>query len=170
MTAMAEKYSQSFPTHHPSVAIPKGDVVLVTGTTGSLGSTMLAELVAAEDVSHVFAINRKNIAGASLATRQMAAMERQGLDPKVASSSKVTLLEADLSKTHLGLPADVYESVSQIVCPTSYPSNSNNLSQMRSSITHIIHTCNILSQSCCISALTVIFSMEGRLQIGAAVI
>ena len=112
---MAEKYSQSFPAHHPSGATPKDEVVLVTGTTGCLGSALLAQLVAAKDISHVFAINRKSASGASLAARQKSALQRQGLDTSSVSSSKVTLLEADLSKPNFGLPSDVYELVSWMI-------------------------------------------------------
>ncbi|KAF7984474.1 hypothetical protein HWV62_14586 [Athelia sp. TMB] len=111
MLAMAQKYSQSFPAHHPSVVAPKGEVVLVTGTTGCLGSALLAQLVVAKDISHIFAINRKSSSGASLAARQKAALQRQGLDASSVSSSKVTLLEADLSKPDFDLPSAVYELV-----------------------------------------------------------
>ncbi|KAF7979277.1 hypothetical protein HWV62_42970 [Athelia sp. TMB] len=111
MLAMAQKYSQSFPAHHPSIATPKGEVVLVTGTTGCLGSALLAQLVVAKDISHIFAINRKSSSGASLVARQKSALQRQGLDTSSVSTSKVTLLEADLSKPDFDLPIAVYELV-----------------------------------------------------------
>jgi hypothetical protein len=111
MLKMAEAYSHDFPKHHPSVATPGKDVVMVTGTTGSLGSVLLAELVACKDVIRVFAVNRKDPGGATLSDRQMAALERQGLEPAIATSSKVILVEADVVRFDMGLSSDVLESV-----------------------------------------------------------
>lgn len=111
MLAMVKSYSQTFPKHHRSVSIPKKDVIVVTGTTGSLGTALLAAVVALADVVHVFALNRKDFGGASLAVRQSTSLQRQGLDPAIASSAKVTLLEADLSALNLGLSFDVFDSV-----------------------------------------------------------
>jgi hypothetical protein len=108
---MAKAYSQDFPKHHPSVATPGKDVVMVTGTTGGLGSVLLAELVACKDIIHVFAVNRKDSSGATLSDRQMAALERQGLEPAIATSPKVTLVEADVMRCDMGLSSDVLESV-----------------------------------------------------------
>jgi hypothetical protein len=109
--SMVKIYSQSFPQHHPSVATPSEDVVMVTGTTGGLGAVLLAELVASNDVARVFAVNRKDPNGATLSVRQAVSLERQGLDPTIAFSPKVTLVEADLSASDLGLASDVFESV-----------------------------------------------------------
>jgi hypothetical protein len=111
MLSMVEIYSQSFPKHHPDVATSSEDVVMVTGTTGGLGSVLLAELVASHDVTRVFAVNRKDPSGTPLSDRQVASLKRQGLDPVIAFSPKVTLVEADLSASDLGLASDVFESV-----------------------------------------------------------
>ncbi|KIM81361.1 hypothetical protein PILCRDRAFT_821447 [Piloderma croceum F 1598] len=120
MLTMVKAYSQGFPKHRPSIATPAKDVVMVTGTTGSFGSVLLAELVACNDVTRVFAVNRKDPGGTMLSGRQEAALERQGLNRAIATSPKVTLVEADLRRCDLGLPADVLKSI-------------------RSSVTHIIH-------------------------------
>jgi hypothetical protein len=111
MLSMVKIYSQSFPKHHPSVATPSEDVVMVTGTTGGFGSVLLAQLVASNDVTRVFAVNRKDPNGATLSNRQAASLERQGLDPAIVFSSKVTLVEADLSMSALGLASEVFEPV-----------------------------------------------------------
>ena len=111
MLKMAKAYSQDFPKHNISVATPSKDVVMVTGTTGGFGSMLLAELVACKDVIRVFAANRKDPGGATLSDRQMAALERQGLNPAIATSPKVTLVEADIMRFDMGLSSDVLEPV-----------------------------------------------------------
>lgn len=112
MLLMVEKYSQSFPQHHPSRPTPSQDVVLVTGTTGGLGSNILAELVASKDVARVFAINRKDSNGTvSVIDRQVTALNRQGLDPSIISSPKVEFVETDVDTQYLGLPDETYELV-----------------------------------------------------------
>jgi thioester reductase-like protein len=111
MLSMVQKYSRDFPKHQPSVATPDKDVVLVTGTTGGLGSGLLAELVASKDIIHVIAVNRKDPSGAALADRQKVSLQRQGLDPAIVLSLKVTLVEADLSLSDLGLSSDIFDSV-----------------------------------------------------------
>ncbi|KIM81777.1 hypothetical protein PILCRDRAFT_8450 [Piloderma croceum F 1598] len=120
MLSMVEMYSQGFPQHSPSIVTPSKDVVMITGTTGALGAALLAEIVASDDVDRVFAVNRKSSSGAMIADRQMTALKRQGLDPAIAYSPKVVLLEADLSASNLGLLPDIYEPI-------------------RLSVTHIIH-------------------------------
>lgn len=116
---MVERHAQGFPKHSGSTAPPSKDVILVTGTTGSLGTTLLAHLVASDDVLRIFAVNRK-ADGSTLLERQMTSMRHQGLDPGIASSKKVMLLEADLNKVAFGLPTSMYEA-------------------MREQVTHIIH-------------------------------
>lgn len=133
MQLMVNRYSQAFRKHLPSVATPDKDVVLVTGTTGSLGTSLLAELAACDDVIRVFAINRKHSDGSSILDRQAAALERQGLDRAIASSPKVTLLEADIGVANLGLPLDIFELVCRehklrarwyiyFICRSAHPS------------------------------------------------
>ena len=105
MLNLVKKYSSSFPTHiaddnHFS-PYPK-DVVLLTGTTGAFGSTLLSELVKSSEVSLVYALNRKY--GRSVYERQKATFQERDMDPSVLDSPKVVLLESDLDKDNLGLP------------------------------------------------------------------
>lgn len=130
MMSMVETYSRDFPNHRPSaIAISPKDTVLVTGTTGGFGTVLLAKLVESTEISHVFALNRSASNHPSLLSRQQSALERQGLDPALAASSKVTLLEADLSMDRLGLSPETYE----MLC---------------SQITHIIHNGEFTSVPC----------------------
>ncbi|KAF4618223.1 hypothetical protein D9613_011591 [Agrocybe pediades] len=127
MHAMVEKYTiTEFPIHPRAAdkvedARPSGgDVVLVTGTTGGLGTYLLAELISNPSVSRVYAVNRGKDA-AALRERQRKALVQRGVDPqKILESEKLVLLIADTSAPLLGLSEDEYEKI-------------------RSSLTHIIH-------------------------------
>jgi Male sterility protein len=110
MLSMVETHSQGFRQHIPSTVTPDKNVVMITGTTGGLGAAVLAEIVASDDVDRVFCVNRKS--STLIAERQATALKRQGLDPAIAYSPKVILLEADVSVSNLGLLPDIFESVS----------------------------------------------------------
>ncbi|KAJ3532133.1 hypothetical protein NM688_g7469 [Phlebia brevispora] len=118
MHRMVEKYSRNFPTHEAKAAVPQKDVVLLTGTTGGLGASILADLITSPEVGRVYAMNRKG--AEPILPRQRAVLKDRGLDADaILDSTKVVLLETSLGD-HLGLPLDVIE-------------------ELRSSLTHIIH-------------------------------
>lgn len=110
MQAMVDKYSKNF------VVTPekKSDkvtqrVVVITGTTGALGSHILASLVLDENVQHIYAVNRPG--DASVDERQQRAFARHGID---VGMEKVTMLEADLS-TKSQVLTEVIGSVTHII-------------------------------------------------------
>ncbi|EIW76878.1 acetyl-CoA synthetase-like protein [Coniophora puteana RWD-64-598 SS2] len=126
MEAMIKKYSVGLPgagakaALNGHVAMPKGaSVVLLTGSTGALGSELLAGLLARDDVRTVYAFNRPG-KGQSLLERQAAAFEPRGLDTEILKSDKLVFIEGDTEQEKLGLPNDIYEEI-------------------RTSVTHIIH-------------------------------
>lgn len=106
MHALVRKYTVDFRQHIASRP-SDGEVVLVTGTTGWLGSLILAELLQS-DVKRVYAVNRK---GSSLLQRQSDAFTERGLDSKLMQSEKLRLLEADLTMDKLGLDDQNFEEV-----------------------------------------------------------
>lgn len=117
MHAMLRKYGSDFRKH---VASPsrwgegrEGEVILLTGTTGWLGSLILAELVQDPNVKRVYALNRKVAAG-STRERQIRAFEEKGIDGKIASSNKVVLLDADLATDGFGLDGMVFNEVNHL--------------------------------------------------------
>lgn len=117
MEAMLEKYCASFPQHVPtSRTAPDKDVVLLTGTTGGLGSNILAHLVASDTVGRVFALNRPSRQGESLLSRQVAALADRGLDPNIAHSPKVVFVEGDFNEG-LGVSQGVEDEVSSFLMP-----------------------------------------------------
>ncbi|KDR70335.1 hypothetical protein GALMADRAFT_36789, partial [Galerina marginata CBS 339.88] len=99
-----------------------GDVVLVTGTTGALGSYLLAELVSNPEVSRIYALNRPHSSHLwELEKRQEKSLLEKGMEANsILGSDKVKLLEADVALPRFGLGDEVYKA-------------------MRSSVTHIIH-------------------------------
>ena len=89
---------------------PEAEVVLITGTTGTLGSNILSHLLRNPDIEKVYAVNRvqRNV---SLFDRHGVSFSRQGLDVSLLVSTKLILLETDLTMDDLGLTADVANEV-----------------------------------------------------------
>ena len=85
-------------------------VVLVTGTTGSLGSHILAELLADQTYDKVIALVRP---GRSSTTRerQLAAFTDRGLDTTLLESHKFVLVDCSFEGDRLGLNSKTYEEV-----------------------------------------------------------
>ncbi|EPQ57812.1 acetyl-CoA synthetase-like protein [Gloeophyllum trabeum ATCC 11539] len=122
ISALIEKYSADFPnpsTSNSNLTSTGGALVLVTGTTGSLGSYILATLLEDSRIAKVYAFNRKSHAGSSV-ERQKAAFEDRGLPVDLLSSSKVAFLEGDATVQNFGLSAETYE-------------------KLHSTVTHVIH-------------------------------
>ncbi len=109
MLNMVEKYSTEFPTHTSSVSAPAQDVILLTGTTGGIGATLLGLLAASPEVSRVYALNRRN--QQPLNKRQHAVFKDRGIDVTLLDSHKVVLIETDLGGDRLGLPLELWEEV-----------------------------------------------------------
>ncbi|KAG8221465.1 hypothetical protein J3R82DRAFT_1672 [Butyriboletus roseoflavus] len=120
MRKMVEFHSLDFPEHQPSIPPPHDDVVLITGTTGLLGSNLLAQFLQSPKVTSVYALNRMKSRPSSVVDRQAALLQASGLDPALARHPKLTFLEADTRRSHLGLSQELYE-------------------QLLSSVTHIVH-------------------------------
>lgn len=119
--AMIEKYSAEFvKLDSGSVERPVKrarldgrHVVLLTGSTGTLGSYMLADLLGRPEVSTVYVLNRFSAApGTYSSMRQLQAFEERGLNTRLLTSSrKIHYLEGDISHDRLGLTAPTYERV-----------------------------------------------------------
>lgn len=82
-------------------------VVIVTGTTGALGSHILAGLMNDSSVKHVYALNRKG--AVPVYDRQVAEFKKRGI--LNVSLEKVSLMEADTTADGFGLSSNVYEEV-----------------------------------------------------------
>lgn len=80
-------------------------VILLTGSTGSLGSYILDSLVANSKVVRIYCLNR----GPRSLERQQKSQDAKGLSP--LASNKIVCLDADLSKPLFGLPVDQYKAL-----------------------------------------------------------
>lgn len=115
MKALVEKYSAKWPSPRweASVTAPAAEeTVLVTGSTGRVGSHLLAQLVQKPEVTHVYALNREPTGeAAKLEARQREALKTWGLDPALLDGGKVTFLPVDLAKPSFGLDEMIYGEV-----------------------------------------------------------
>ena len=114
MVALVKKYSSDFPKHTPSAPLNEkrgGDVVLITGTTGSIGASTLAELLDSPEVEKVYALNRPHKKGLPLVIRQRLALTSQGLAGDLVLSEKLVMLEGDMGRPCLGLEASIQREV-----------------------------------------------------------
>ncbi|KAG2361461.1 putative aminoadipate reductase, partial [Suillus spraguei] len=85
-------------------------VVALTGSTGGLGSYLLADLLQREYVSVVYAINRPS-KGASIQQRQENSFKDRGLDFTLLQSDKLVYIETDTSDDQLGLDNELYQKI-----------------------------------------------------------
>lgn len=98
------------------------NIVILTGSTGSLGSYLLKTLLSNPAVAHVYCLNR-----APQGTLRMERTKARGLSDEV-SSSRVTFLTADLPQTYLGLQPEVYRKLMNtvtLVIHNAWPVNFN---------------------------------------------
>lgn len=98
------------------------NVVILTGSTGSLGSYLLKSLLSNPTVAHVYCLDR-----APNGTLRIERTKARGLSSEV-SSSRVTFLTADLPQTYLGLEPEVYRKLINtvtLVIHNAWPVNFN---------------------------------------------
>ncbi|OAX31791.1 putative aminoadipate reductase [Rhizopogon vinicolor AM-OR11-026] len=116
---MIEKYSVGFGQSAREASATtvnlrtRGDhVVVLTGSTGGLGSYLLASLLQREDVSVVYAFNRPSRSAAfSIQRRQKSSFEDRGLDDALLQSEKLVYVETDTSHDDLGLDKELYQKI-----------------------------------------------------------
>ena len=86
-------------------------VVLLTGSTGSLGSYLLESLLSNADVRKVYAYNRSSRTSGSNFDRQKDAFVDRGLDSALLCSEKLVFVEGDSALPKLGLQDGLFEEV-----------------------------------------------------------
>ncbi|KAJ7622628.1 putative aminoadipate reductase [Mycena polygramma] len=108
---MIAKYSEGLGgvKVHDRTSSSGGAVVLLTGSTGGLGSHILQILLRLASVERVYAFNRKG--RTSVSDRQREAFTDRALDIGLLSSPKLVHLEGDTSSPDLGLPSDVWTTL-----------------------------------------------------------
>jgi thioester reductase-like protein/aryl carrier-like protein len=130
MTQVLQQYEQliddlASKKHNNSLEkdIHAPQVVLLTGSTGSVGSFVLKELLARSEVSHIYCLNRGQDSGSLQATRN----RQRGITSELPSN-RVTFLTVDLTKESFGLDPKTYgtlaEQTTQII-HNAWPVNFN---------------------------------------------
>ncbi|EED22651.1 polyketide synthase, putative [Talaromyces stipitatus ATCC 10500] len=83
--------------------------VLVTGSTGSLGSHLVAHLANLSSVKTVFCVNR--VSRSDALKRQQDALLSRGISLTPEALSKLVVIETDTHKPFLGLQRDSYDRI-----------------------------------------------------------
>jgi thioester reductase-like protein len=106
MKILTDKYTADMPAARTSKPPPadENQVIVITGTTGALGSYMLDQAISCPRVKKIICLNRSDDAEA----RQAKGNATRGLS---TDFSKVIFLHADLSRFDLGLDHDVYTNL-----------------------------------------------------------
>ncbi|KIJ58231.1 hypothetical protein HYDPIDRAFT_34379 [Hydnomerulius pinastri MD-312] len=85
-------------------------VVLLTGSTGGLGSFVLSQLLENPNVERVYALNRPS-SSTSVEERQKSAFLDRGLSVDLLQSKKLVYVEADASQDKCGLSSALYSEI-----------------------------------------------------------
>lgn len=115
--SMVERYSETLCACPASRidALPL-ECVLLTGTTGALGSHLLALMLGEDKVKRVWALNRLPKSGApSTIQRQRRSFEERMFDTQLLDHPKLTMLECDFSDGRLGLSDQQYGDMQNAV-------------------------------------------------------
>lgn len=109
-----KRYTANWPTRSKTTTTRNSsdpEVFLITGTTGTLGSQILASLIANSQVGRIYAFNRKH-PRLSFRERHEAIFVEKGNDVALLRSPKVVFVEGDSSVKGFGVAKGLYEEVS----------------------------------------------------------
>ncbi|KAG5723894.1 Linear gramicidin synthase subunit D [Termitomyces sp. T112] len=119
MEAMIAKYSFGLEAPLPNISQSSAilpTVVLLTGSTGHLGSHILAVLLDDIRVGKVYAYNRPSKTDTkTLLQRHSEKFEEVGLDVALLKSHKLVFISGDAAEPNLGLHQDLYNLLRQTV-------------------------------------------------------
>lgn len=118
MKLLIERYTADLPSVSITPAfLPESsrETILVTGTTGALGSLILARLLENPNVENVWAVNRARKNDLSLLERQRQSFMDKAIDPVLlddaVQNGKVVFVEAQLDAEKLGLNDELYAQI-----------------------------------------------------------
>lgn len=89
---------------------PEASVVLLTGSTGSLGTHVLARLISSFNVQAIYCLNRASTQ-TTLKQRQQSMFKTQGLDVTLLDSPKVFLIEGNMTEERFGLEDHLFRGM-----------------------------------------------------------
>ncbi|KAK0463067.1 putative aminoadipate reductase [Desarmillaria tabescens] len=85
-------------------------VILLTGSTGSLGTHVLARLISSSSVKAIYCLNRPS-SQTTLKQRQQSMFKTRGLDITLLDSPKVFLIEGNMTEERFGLEDHLFRSM-----------------------------------------------------------
>lgn len=106
---MIAQYSNPWPTVDGNSE--PGMVVLLTGSTGNIGSHILEALLREPRILRIYTFNRPSSRQVSLLDRHRDRFEDKGFDKALLSSEKLVFLEGDASQDCLGVPPLIFNEV-----------------------------------------------------------
>ncbi|KAJ3569482.1 hypothetical protein NPX13_g6068 [Xylaria arbuscula] len=114
--------------------------VILTGSTGSLGTSILEALLARRGIGHVFCLNRGADGGRAA---QEIRFSSAGYGADLLNEGRVTFLQTDLTQKTLGLSEEMYQSLAGragLILRNAWPVNFNlTLSTFRAQLTGLIN-------------------------------
>jgi hypothetical protein len=113
MESLVTKYTAGIPspTWKTLPEPPLKETILLTGSTGRLGSHILKQLAEKVDTAKIYALNRPSALGLSSEVRQKGALESWGISVNQDAWEKIVFVEYDPSRDRLSLTEDVYGTV-----------------------------------------------------------
>jgi hypothetical protein len=88
-----------------------GEIVLLTGSTGSLGTSLLETLSSSRHVTKIYAMVR----GPDHVARVKGSLEKKGMDPSILDGGKIEVLNFSMQDPLLGLDIDTYHRLATSV-------------------------------------------------------
>lgn len=118
--------------------------VLLTGSTGSIGTLILRALLDRPGINHIFCLNRGTDGGRSVQRQRFANV---GLGDDDRLDARVTFLHADLAHPSLALDDAMYETLRArvgLIIHNAWPVNFNlNLSAFRPHLAGLVNLCRL---------------------------
>lgn len=111
-----------------------GPIVLLTGSTGSIGSNILASLLSERKVVQIYALSRQST---TEDRRLRTAFEDRSLPVSLLDDSRLSILVGDVTQPNWALDKAQYDEV-QYSLPLYYSALRGAI-QVLSSVTHIVH-------------------------------
>lgn len=110
INGLLESFTQDLPQPRKTTTsrpTSEGNIVLLTGSTGSFGSYILDTLLGDEAVKKIYCLNRSLDAE----TRQTQSHHEKGLKAIEQNRKRFEFIQADFSEDRLGLPENIYSTL-----------------------------------------------------------
>ena len=143
------------------------NVVVLTGSTGALGSHLLDTLLLASPITHIYCLNRATDSLALQKTRNRSYGLNMQLD-----ANRVTFLTADLSQEHLGLRQEIFHkliSTATLIIHNAWPVNFNlSLPAFRTQLDSLVNLIDFTAKSTASPRLFFISSISSVMSYGSS--